>query len=224
MGLLYRSVTQIGPNDMQPEPWMLEKTLTVDDLLPLLTINGAYVTFEEDLKGSLAPGKWADLVILSNNPLAVQTDELLDIEVLMTMVGGRVEWCTPGGEAFCPYGLAPTTTEEDPFVGDWFANDPADGSNMTLQITKDDGMYDVLLVDEQATICGMDDAGNPTIAAELQATGTAHEDVLSTFVTSLTCLTEPPTPKDLSLTMDYVYQSDTDTLLDSVQDTVWHRR
>lgn len=224
MGVLYRAVTQIGPDGKPPDAWMLEKTLNVEDLLPLLTINGAYTTSEEELKGSLSPGKWADLVILSDNPLEVETDELLDIEVLMTMVGGRVEWCAPGINALCPSTSASATTEQEPFVGEWYAVDPTDGSDMTLQITEHDGTYDVHLLDEGASACGLDDTGNPTIAVELQATGTVQAKVLSTSVSSLTCLTEPPTALDVSLTMDFAYQADTDTVVDSVQEAVWHRR
>jgi predicted amidohydrolase YtcJ/predicted small lipoprotein YifL len=109
MGLIYRAVTQIGPEDQVPEPWMLEKTLTVEQLLPLLTTNGAYATFEEDLKGSLETGKWADLVILSGNPLTVPIEGLLDIQTLMTMIGGEVVYCREGNEMFCGQESSPVS-------------------------------------------------------------------------------------------------------------------
>lgn len=102
MGLLYRSVTQVGLGNSQPEPWMIEKSLTVEEILPLLTINGAYATFEDDLRGSLAVGKLADMVILSENPLQVSPEKLQSIRVLMTMVDGNVEYCVAGYEALCP--------------------------------------------------------------------------------------------------------------------------
>jgi predicted amidohydrolase YtcJ len=102
MGLLYRSITQIGLGGSQPEPWMLEKTLSVAEILPMLTINGAFATFEEDVKGSLAPGKFADLVILSGNPMAIPPDDLPGIQVLLTMVGGQAAYCAPGHEGLCP--------------------------------------------------------------------------------------------------------------------------
>jgi len=104
MGLIYRSVTQIGLGGTQPESWMLQRVLSVDELLPMLTINGAYATFEEDVKGSLAPGKYADIVILSDNPLTMPVEKLIEIEVLMTMIGGNVEYCTDRAKALCEQG------------------------------------------------------------------------------------------------------------------------
>jgi predicted amidohydrolase YtcJ len=62
--------------------------------LRLFTINAAYGTFEENVKSSLAPGKYADLVILSDDPRTVPVDALLNIRVLATVIGGRVEHCT----------------------------------------------------------------------------------------------------------------------------------
>jgi predicted amidohydrolase YtcJ len=70
-GLLYRSVTQVGVDDMPPEAWMLEQTLTVDQMLPMLTTQAAFSTFQDESLGSLLPGKLADLVILSGDPLSV---------------------------------------------------------------------------------------------------------------------------------------------------------
>jgi len=100
--LLYRGVTRTWADKQPPETWMLDQTLTVEQALRLMTINAAYASFDEDSRGSLAPGKLADLVILSANPLEVPSDELTEIEVLMTMVGGKVEWCQIAYESFCP--------------------------------------------------------------------------------------------------------------------------
>jgi predicted amidohydrolase YtcJ len=63
---------------------------------------GAYATFEEDRKGTVTPGKLADLVVLDDDPRVVPTDHLRDVNVLMTMIGGRVEYCAPGFDALCP--------------------------------------------------------------------------------------------------------------------------
>jgi predicted amidohydrolase YtcJ len=54
-----------------------------------ITINAAYQYFEEDSKGSITPGKRADLVILDKNPLKIDPDELKDLKVLETIKDGR---------------------------------------------------------------------------------------------------------------------------------------
>lgn len=64
--------------------------LTRKQALRAFTINNARATFEEDLKGSLEPGKLADLTVLSDNPLTASAPELLRTQVLMTMVDGNV--------------------------------------------------------------------------------------------------------------------------------------
>jgi predicted amidohydrolase YtcJ len=67
-----------------------------------MTIESAYALLREDEIGSLAPGKLADLIILSQNPLEVDPNAIPDIRVLMTMVGGQVAHCAEGQDALCP--------------------------------------------------------------------------------------------------------------------------
>ena len=90
---IHQAVTRQSYLGRPPEDWQLAQRLTVDQALRLFTVNAAYGTFEEDVKGSLARGKYADVVILSDDPTTVAVDSLLDIQVLATVVGGRVEHC-----------------------------------------------------------------------------------------------------------------------------------
>ena len=60
--------------------------------LRLHTEGGAYAAADEHLKGSIAPGQLADLVLLDTDPLTVEPDAIRDIGVAMTIVGGRVAY------------------------------------------------------------------------------------------------------------------------------------
>jgi predicted amidohydrolase YtcJ len=77
------------------EPVAPEEALARADALRCATINGAYLTFDEDKKGSLEPGKLADLAVLDADPLTVGEDGLAESRAHMTMVGGRVVHETP---------------------------------------------------------------------------------------------------------------------------------
>ena len=66
------------------------------EALRCVTQNGAYLTFDEDKKGTLAPGKLADLAVLSADPLTVAETKIADIASLMTMVGGKIVHDVPG--------------------------------------------------------------------------------------------------------------------------------
>jgi len=56
------------------------------------TINNAIAAFEEDIKGSLTPGKYADIVVLSQNLLTVEEEKIPDTTVDMTIVGGEIKY------------------------------------------------------------------------------------------------------------------------------------
>ena len=66
-----------------------DQRIGVYDALKAITINAAYEYFEENEKGSIKPGKRADLVILSDNPLKVNAMTIKDIQVLETIKDGE---------------------------------------------------------------------------------------------------------------------------------------
>jgi predicted amidohydrolase YtcJ len=69
-----------------------EEKITVSQALALYTTNAAYASFEEDIKGSLAPGKLADIVVLTDDPTKIPPEDIKDIKVEMTIIGGEVVW------------------------------------------------------------------------------------------------------------------------------------
>jgi predicted amidohydrolase YtcJ len=75
-----RSGVDIGP----------QEKLTPMEALRAYTINGAYASFEEDIKGSIEPGKLADVVVLSDNLLEIDPSEIRNIAVEKTIIGGEV--------------------------------------------------------------------------------------------------------------------------------------
>jgi predicted amidohydrolase YtcJ len=69
-----------------------EERITVQQALECYTVNGAYASFEDKIKGYLAPNQLADMVILNDDPLTAPTEKLKDIKVDMTIIGGEVVW------------------------------------------------------------------------------------------------------------------------------------
>lgn len=69
-----------------------EQRISVLEALRTWTVNAAYATFDENIKGSIEPGKLADLVVLDWNPLLVEPQELKDLKVMMTVVGGEIRF------------------------------------------------------------------------------------------------------------------------------------
>ena len=95
--------TSVNPYNPFPAMWSIisrktergstlvpEEAITREDSLRMYTINNAYATFEENIKGSIETGKLADLAVLSDNILTCAVDRIRDISVLMTIVGGKI--------------------------------------------------------------------------------------------------------------------------------------
>jgi predicted amidohydrolase YtcJ len=101
-GFITRQQVRGDGSVCEPPDWAADDLLSVEEALSMMTIEPAYALFREDEVGSLKAGKFADLIILSDNPLLIDPDSILDIEVLMTMVGGKVEYCIQGMEVICP--------------------------------------------------------------------------------------------------------------------------
>ena len=114
---LFHLHSMVTPNEIAgdlsecPDPsWAGNKTLTLKEALPMMTIEGAYAMFRDQEVGSLIPGKYADMIILSGNP-TTDLNAIRNIKVWMTMVGGQVHWCAPSQEKLCPTTLE---TQESP--------------------------------------------------------------------------------------------------------------
>jgi len=101
MQAIYQGATRFYFTGRQPEPWQLSQVVSVQEALEMLTINGAYAAHQEDVIGSLKPGKYADLVILSANPLETPVEKIPDIQVVMTMIGGDVKYCNSNQQGVC---------------------------------------------------------------------------------------------------------------------------
>lgn len=86
MMALQSSVTR---TDMNGNVWGGSQRVSVSEAIKVGTINGAYASYEEGIKGSLEPGKLADLVVLEQDPHKVEPATIVDIPVERTMVNGR---------------------------------------------------------------------------------------------------------------------------------------
>jgi predicted amidohydrolase YtcJ len=86
---IYCAVTRMTPEGTPPGGWYPEGRISVEAALRHYTRDGAYASFEEDGRGTLAPGKLADLVVLSKDILTLPPREILTTKVLLTVMGGK---------------------------------------------------------------------------------------------------------------------------------------
>ena len=87
---IYAAVTRATLDGAHPEGWMPAQKITVEEAVRGYTAGSAYAEFAEADKGTLAQGALADIVILSDDILAIAPAKIRDVKVRTTIVGGRV--------------------------------------------------------------------------------------------------------------------------------------
>ncbi|MBN2281540.1 MAG: amidohydrolase [Candidatus Marinimicrobia bacterium] len=87
---IYAAATRATLDDENPHGWIPEQKISVEEALKAYTVTPAYASFEEDLKGTLEPGKLADIVILEKDILAIPPVDIWDVKVETTIVGGKI--------------------------------------------------------------------------------------------------------------------------------------
>jgi predicted amidohydrolase YtcJ len=87
---IYAAVTRRTLDDANPDGWVPEQKISVEEALKAYTIGAAYASFDEKIKGSLEAGKLADFVILDQDITAIDPVEIWNVKVLKTFVGGKM--------------------------------------------------------------------------------------------------------------------------------------
>ena len=89
---VYAAVTRATLDGKNPNGWFPEQKLTVEEAVEAYTMGSAYAEFQEREKGSITPGKLADVVLLSDDIFSIDPAKIRDVKVLKTIVGGRLVW------------------------------------------------------------------------------------------------------------------------------------
>jgi len=87
---LYAATTRATLDGRNPNGWVPEQKLTIVEAVTAYTIGSAFAEFQEREKGTLARGKLADMVILSDDIFSIPPASIKDVKVLTTIVGGRI--------------------------------------------------------------------------------------------------------------------------------------
>ena len=86
---IYAAVTRRAQSGEYLSP---EEAVSAEQALAMYTVNAAHASFEEKIKGAITPGKLADMVVLSADPLKSPPEQIKDIRVEMTIINGRLAW------------------------------------------------------------------------------------------------------------------------------------
>ncbi|MGH9734160.1 MAG: amidohydrolase [Candidatus Acidiferrales bacterium] len=89
---VYAAVTRAILDGKSPNGWFPAQKLTVPEAVEAYTRGSAYAEFQENEKGSITPGKLADMVILSDDIFSIDPARIRDVQVLKTFVGGKMVW------------------------------------------------------------------------------------------------------------------------------------
>jgi len=92
---IYCAVTRVTPEGTPPGGWYAENRISVEAALRHFTADAAYASFDENVKGTLAAGKLADFVVLSDEILAGPPDRILKTRVLLTVMDGGDTYRAP---------------------------------------------------------------------------------------------------------------------------------
>ncbi len=87
---IYAAVTRRTLDGKNPDGWIPEQKITIEEAIECYTINNAYASFQEDELGSIEPGKFADMVILSDDILTIDPIKIKDVKVDMTIFDGEI--------------------------------------------------------------------------------------------------------------------------------------
>ncbi|MGB9863118.1 MAG: amidohydrolase [Candidatus Saccharicenans sp.] len=87
---IYAAVTRRTLDGLHPDGWIPEEKITAEQAVKAYTVNAAWAEFSEKEKGSLAPGKLADLVVIDRDIFSLNPAEIINCRVLLTMVDGRI--------------------------------------------------------------------------------------------------------------------------------------
>jgi len=89
---VYAAVTRATLDGKNPNGWFPEQKLTVAEAVEAYTMGSAYAEFQEKEKGSITPGKLADMVVLSDDIFSIDPAKIRDVKVVKTIVGGQIAW------------------------------------------------------------------------------------------------------------------------------------
>lgn len=89
---IYAAVTRATLDGKNPNGWVPEQKLSVAEAVEAYTMGSAYAEFQEKEKGSVTPGKLADMVILSDDIFSIDPKLIRDVRVETTILGGKVVW------------------------------------------------------------------------------------------------------------------------------------
>jgi predicted amidohydrolase YtcJ len=87
---VYAAVTRATLDGKNPNGWFPEQKLSVGEAVEAYTMGSAYAEFQENEKGSITPGKLADMVVLSDDLFSIAPEKIRDVRVMKTFVGGRL--------------------------------------------------------------------------------------------------------------------------------------
>jgi predicted amidohydrolase YtcJ len=89
---IYTALTRKGLDGKPEGGWIPDQTIDIETAVKGYTINGAWANFVEGNRGSLVPGKYADLVLLSGDMFTMEPEKVKDVYVVWTVVGGKEEY------------------------------------------------------------------------------------------------------------------------------------